>query len=114
MGQRNLLVHRLIYIMHHGHTDKEIDHIDGNPLNNRIENLRACTRGQNSCNSRMRRDNTTGIKGLYWNKRKESWRGRIQFEGKLHYIGTFKTIFDAACSMIPARERMHGEFAKHR
>lgn len=110
---KRVLVHRLIYTMHFGHTDKELDHVDGNPLNNRIENLRVCTSSQNKFNMRRRHSNTSGLKGVSWNSENDSWRARIIAHGKTYEVGSFKTIFDAACQIMPARKRLHGEFANN-
>jgi hypothetical protein len=56
------LVHRVIWYLHHGSVPDFLDHIDGNPLNNRIENLRPATKAQNAMNRRIRSDNSTGFK----------------------------------------------------
>lgn len=51
--------------------DKQIDHINGNGLDNRRMNLRIVTASQNNHNSRIRKDNTSGYKGIYWDKKKK-------------------------------------------
>ena len=106
-------LHRLIFLMHHGYLPKEIDHIDGNPSNNNIYNLRKCTRRENQHNSKMRKDNTSGTKGVYWNKTAKKWQAQINIEGKCKYLGLFDNLLDADCKVISARNKLHGEFACH-
>ena len=79
-----------------------IDHLDGNGLNNAIENLRDCTRTLNSRNAKKRMDNTSGVNGVYWNKRDKCWRaqGFITIDGKLinKWLGDFSSLTEAtAC-----------------
>ena len=59
-------LHRIIFMMHHGYLPKYIDHIDGNPANNRIENLRPATSSQNNLNRGKHKRNTSGYKGVTW------------------------------------------------
>ena len=61
---KRLYVHRVIFMYHHGYLPKYLDHIDGNPLNNKIENLRECTIIQNGYNRKINKNNATGIKGV--------------------------------------------------
>jgi len=106
-------IHRLIFLYHYGYLPKYIDHIDGDKLNNKIENLRECTNGQNCQNSTLRKDNTSGIKGVNWNNRTNKWRAVIYNKGKSISLGEFSHLFEAACSIIPKRLELHGEFANH-
>jgi HNH endonuclease len=83
--------HRLIFLMHHNYLPKYVDHIDGNILNNKIENLREATAQQNSANQKIAINNTSGHKGIYFNKnnKKRPWKACIRFESKLYYLGSF-------------------------
>lgn len=105
--------HRLIYMMHHGYLPKIIDHIDGNPLNNKIENLREATFSGNSCNSRMSKTNKSGCKGVCWKKDRNSWKVEMYVSGKPKFFGYYKD-FELACLVAnEARSKYHKEFARY-
>lgn len=78
------LVHRVIWEMHNGPIPDgmEIDHINHDRLDNRIENLRIVSRQENSVNLSKRIDNTSGIVGVSWSKRMGKWRARISVNKK--------------------------------
>lgn len=81
--------HRIIWKMHHNTEPEEIDHIDRNPQNNRIENLRGVTKSQNQHNARMRLDNSSGVSGVCWNVVHKKWQSRIQIEGANYELGMY-------------------------
>jgi len=105
--------HRLIFLWHHGWMPFEVDHIDGNPLNNKIENLRAATHSQNVANTLCRADNTSGEKGVWWDERRSKYVVYTYKDGKrLYGTPAYTEHFDKA--VVAARElrvRIHGEFA---
>lgn len=105
--------HRLVYLYHHGHMPDYIDHIDGNKLNNAIENLRECTNRQNLYNSKIPTHNTSGIKGVNWHKSSNKWMVRLSIDGKPKYIGQFEDLELAELVIIEARNKFYGEFARH-
>lgn len=105
--------HRLIFMLHHGWLPNEVDHIDGDPSNNKIENLRAVTRAQNQWNSRLRADNTSGVKGVCWYPPTKKWTAQIRVNGVRKRIGYYATIDEAADAIRQAQICFHGEFAKH-
>jgi HNH endonuclease/AP2 domain len=90
----------------------QIDHRDGNPLNNRRENLRFCTAAQNAQNSRKPKTNTSGFKGVNWDKRRQNWVARIKCNSKAIHIGVFKDPVLAAHAYDHAARRYHGPFAR--
>jgi len=104
--------HRLIFLMHHGYLPALIDHIDGNKLNNRIENLREATRSQNCFNSMRSKANTTGIKGVCWRPDIKKYRARIYVYKKTIELGSFDSLEDAGKAVAEARDKYHGQFAK--
>jgi len=109
----NILVHVAIWIMLNGDIPEnmEIDHINNDPSDNRIENLRLATRTQNCFNMRKRVDNTSGVKGVMWNKNNNNWRARIYVNKTKIEIGSFDTIDEARIAINSARQRLHGEYA---
>ncbi len=88
MGKGHL-THRLIFMFHHGYFPQEVDHIDGNKHNNKIENLRAATRSENAKNQKLKTSNTSGHKNVAWAKREQKWRVRLTVNGKDKHIGYF-------------------------
>jgi len=106
------LTHRLVYILHNGAAPKYLDHIDGNPLNNRIENLRPCTIQNNACNQKLHSKNTTGIKGV--TKLGKKFRVKIWVNYQQHHLGVFDDIELAELVSIEARQKYHGQFARVR
>ena len=110
---KKYLLHRLIYMMFNGYFPKEIDHINGNRLDSRIQNLRSVTGSQNQQNSKIRKDNKSGIKGVYWFKELKKWKIDIRFNGKRKYIGVFEDLELAELVAIEARDKYHGKFARH-
>lgn len=114
IGGRFYALHRLTWFYVHGNwPDGFIDHIDGNPRNNRIENLREATCAQNLWNTRRSSKNTSGFKGVSWSSQTRSWRAYVSAKGKRHWLGYFKTKEDAFAARVAAANRLHGEFARH-
>jgi hypothetical protein len=105
--------HRIVWFLHYGKMPKYIDHIDGNRLNNKIENLRECNLTQNSCNSLKRKDNTSGYKGVNWFKPQNKWRARISMYGKEYHFGYFDSIEKAVHAVTIGRKKIHQEFARY-
>jgi hypothetical protein len=98
--------HRLIWLMHHGRwpTD-QLDHIDRNRQNNRIENLREVTNAENHQNMSIHKDNKSGLPGVSWYKRDGKWWARGMLNGKAYHIGLFDcpiAAFRAFCNWCRA------------
>lgn len=106
--------HRVIYQMRHGFLSEEveIDHVDGNPGNNSVGNLRLASRTQNNRNQRRRKDNTSGVKGVSFSRRNGKWKAYIGVDGKQCHLGYFETAEEAAMAVAAARGKEHGEFSK--
>jgi len=107
----NYKAHRLIWLYHFGYMPPMIDHIDGNGLNNKIENLRIATPSQNAFNRKISPKSKSGIKGVYWNSRLNKWRVDINAFKKRVYLGLFQTKEEAAVIAAEARNQLHGDFA---
>jgi HNH endonuclease len=90
----------------------QIDHRNGNGLDNRRENLRLATNTQNSYNARRSRRNTSGIKGVSWNKHNQRWEAYIRANGKRRHLGYYQQLEDAAAARTKAELEYHGEFAR--
>lgn len=109
---KSYLNHRLIYLYHYGDIPTYIDHIDRNPLNNRIENLRPSTRSQNGINANLRTDNISSLKGISFFKKTGKFRAQIKFEGRKFHLGYYFTKEEAAKAYNQAATQYFGEFAK--
>ena len=106
------MAHRLAWLMvHEADPAQGIDHIDGDPLNNRINNLRLATQSQQRFNARPRTNSHTGIKGVTLNGR--GYDARITINGKTQYLGYFQTIEEATEARHSAATALHGEFVRH-
>lgn len=105
--------HRLIWIWHYGHISKpEIDHIDGNGLNNRIENLREATRYENAKNLKKHPSSKSGVTGVSFCKDRNKWQCYIQINGKRVSLGRFESIDDAIFTRKQAEQKHYAEFAR--
>lgn len=105
------LAHRLAWMHVHGEWPAgDLDHKDGNRLNNSIDNLRVADDVQNGANRGATRLSTSGIKCVYWNAQNGKWRSRIGFKGKYIEVGSFATREDAAEAYRAAAEIHQGEF----
>ena len=105
--------HRVIYLYHNGVMPKMVDHKDGDKLNNHIENLRAYTSSKNKCNRRIQKNNTSGFKGVNWDKNKCKWVAQIRKDGVHYHLGLFSDIKSASFAVFEARTRLHGVFANN-
>lgn len=90
----------------------QVDHKDGNGLNNQKNNLRICTQNENQHNSRKRYDNTSEYKGVSWHKRDKKWFAQICFQNKNLFLGYFNDKTEAALSYDKKARELFGEFSK--
>lgn len=109
---RDLYAHRIVWEMNRGPIPEGfvIDHINGNPLDNRMCNLRLASREQNYHNQRRGMKNTSGIKGVHFDKARNKWRAEIRFYNHVVSLGRFDTKGLAAVARAKAAVRYHGEF----
>ena len=105
--------HRIVWFIHHGYMPTQIDHINGNPLDNRIENLRECNQSQNNWNQRLKTTNKSGYKGVSWYSREKRWVAKLNIYGKPKVVGYFRNVEDAANAIKKFRQECHKEFARH-
>jgi hypothetical protein len=104
--------HRLAWLWVHGAFPEMIDHINGVTSDNRLCNLRAATNSQNQANSRMRVNNTSGHKGVVWDKQCRKWAARINVRNRRLYLGVFDNIDAASAAYSAAAKKYFGEFAR--
>jgi hypothetical protein len=102
-------MHRIIM----GNPDGEVDHINGNGLDNRKCNLRICTRTENMYNRRPKRGGTSKYKGVWYERHANHgrWRAQIRAGGKAINLGSFHNEEDAAIAYNKAALELHGDFA---
>ena len=107
-NRKNIKMHKLIT-----NTTKEeiIDHINNNPLDNRKSNLRICNAQQNVFNSSTPKNNTSGFKGVYWNKSKNKWEVKIGLNYKNIHIGRFADKEEAIKARVEAEKKLFGEYS---
>lgn len=101
--------HRLAWLYVYGHwPEGPLDHINRNPTDNRIENLRLVTHAQNGANSAHPKGSNT-YRGVYFFR--NGWMAQISYKGKSHYIGRFKTEEEAKAAWDKTARKLRGEFA---
>lgn len=88
-----------------------VDHINLNPLDNRICNLRLCSNNQNCTNTNMRKHNTSGYKGVSYHKQINKYVARITKDSIVYPLGVYSTAEQAAMAYNKAAKELHGEFA---
>ena len=105
------LNHRLIFMWHYGFFPEIVDHIDGNKLNNTIENLREANKVTNQQNQKIKKENTSGYKNVSLCPQTNKWAVKIRFNGKSKTIGRYDDIELADLVALEARAKYHGEYA---
>ena len=87
------LIHRLVALafIQNPESKSQVDHIDNNRLNNSLDNLRWATIRENSMNTKIRSNNTSGVKGVIWNNHRQKWGASIKIDGKSINLGNFST-----------------------
>lgn len=105
------LAHRLAWFYVHGKWPRcGIDHKDGQPDHNWIDNLREATQAQNCANTAPHCDSATGLKGV--SQKRKKWEARIMVRGTVHRLGVFDTPQAAHAAYAVAAVSFHGEFAR--
>lgn len=107
--------HRIIFFLHNGFCPACIDHVDGNTQNNRIDNLRGATFSQNMQNSKIRKNNSSGHKGISLHSSGKYWEVQIKKNRKLVISKLFSiSEFQAACDFADEQRKiLHGKFANN-
>lgn len=108
---KSYYIHVIVWVMHNGPIPKgyQIDHLDHNRYNNRIENLRLVTNKENHRNMPMQKGNSSGCTGVHWVKDRCKWSATICIDGKTKYLGLFSNKDDA----ITARKEAEIKYGFH-
>lgn len=106
--QRDYLAHRIVWLLKTGTWPKDqIDHIDGDPLNNRFSNLRESTQAENVQNIFLYRNNKSGYQGVSWSEANGKWLATIQIGRRQRYLGVFSSAEEASKAYLEAKSRLH-------
>jgi hypothetical protein len=113
IGGRSYKAHQLAWLHMTGEWGRPaIDHRDGDTINNRWSNLRRATSTNNAANRRRPRNNTSGFKGVFFDRDRRAWAARISKDGQSHFLGRFATPQEAHAAYAAAAEDLFGEFAR--
>ena len=108
---RYYLLHRLAWLFVYGEIPSLfVDHINGNPSDHRISNLRIATNAQNQANQKLRKDSSTGLKGVRVSAGK--YRASIVQNSKKIHLGYFDSAEDAHAAYCKAASELFGQFAR--
>lgn len=113
-GSKRVLLHRVILERKLGRpleTGEIVDHISGDVLDNRRENLRLATHTENMRNRKIAKHNKSGYKGVRFISKKKLWRAEITINGKKKHLGYFDTPEHAHQAYCAKAQELHGEFA---
>lgn len=112
---RHYKAHRVIWEMHYGPIPKGmlVDHMNRDPFDNRLSNLRLCTRSQNNANAKQRMAGRSGFRGVHLDKTSGKWVASIRHMKKRRSLGYYARKEDAMAAYIEASIRLHGEFSPH-
>jgi hypothetical protein len=108
---KSYLAHQIVFMMINGYKANEIDHINGVKTDNRPENLREVTRSQNRLNTASRAK--TGIKNVFLHSKGTGYEVSMTVNGIKKYFGLFRDLELAELVAYKAREKFHGEYARH-
>lgn len=115
LGRQTLRAHRLAWFLSYGCWPVgEIDHINGNPSDNRLANLRVVDRAGNAQNRRKaHRDSSHGFLGAAWNSQHKRWQAKIVANGKRYHLGYFDSAEAAHAAHMNAKQRLHIDGGSH-
>lgn len=95
-------------------TNKQIDHKNRKPLDNRKKNLRICPQENNTKNKSLQCNNTSGIAGVGWHKATNKWAVRIHINNKEKHMGVFDSFDEAVLTRLKLELKYYGEFAPNK
>ncbi len=103
--------YRIVWAFHHNEWRLNLDHENRDKMDDRIENIRPSTESQNHGNMKRSVANTSGYKGVWWEKRWRKWEAGIKVNGKKFYLGRFDDPAEAHAAYVEAAKKHFGEFA---
>ena len=99
--------HRIAWCIAYGEDpDCEIDHINGDRSDNRLDNLRKVSRAQNARNQKRNSRNTSGVVGVRWLRKERRWQAEITKDRKVYHLGRFTDFTDAVSARVAAEKRL--------
>lgn len=104
-----IYMHRFIFNLD-STSELVVDHINHKEFDNRKINLRVCTHQNNTRNGKVRKNNTSGVTGVVWNKEVNKWQAQIMVDGKGNNLGFFNEFEDAVSERIKAEIKYFGEY----
>ena len=107
--ETTIMLHREILNCPKG---RQVDHINGNTLDNRKENLRICTNAENRRNCKLSKNSTTGFKGVHWHSGMKKYQARIAVNGRRYSLGFYETAKEAYLEYCINAIKYHGKFAR--
>jgi len=107
---KKFYLHRIVWFMVYGYVPEQIDHINHDTLDNRAENLRPSDNTSNGHNQSMKRNNKSGVTGVFWCRRDACWWAYINKHGRRHFLGTFGD-FELA---VAARKKAEADMGFHK
>ena len=112
LNNKNQRIHRLVALAFIPNPDNKlyVDHIDNNPQNNNMNNLRWCTQQENQQNKKIKINNTSGYKGVCYSKKNKKWNAYITINYKNISLGYFVRVEDAIIARYKKAKEIQGEF----
>lgn len=108
---KSYLTHKIVYAIVHNEIPEFVDHIDQNKENNHPNNLRACTRSQNMFNRPKQLNNTSGYKGVSFDKKLQKYVAQIRYLGRKIHIGVYSSAEEAYAAYLVKQKTLAGAFA---
>ena len=105
-----IMAHRLIFFYFNGYIPEQVDHINGNKTDNRIENLRPANNSLNQLNKSIDKRSKTGVKNVHVSGKK--YAVSIRLNKTTYYFGTYDTIEQAKQIADIKRKELHGDFTR--
>lgn len=109
----HLKAHRVIWAIVYGEWPLQVDHINGDRADNRIQNLRSVTAQENARNRGLRSDNKAGVTGVCWDRKEGKWIAQLTVDGRNRRLGAFNSKDDAAAAWRDAFEKQDGFHPDH-